>query len=820
MLRFLVAKNVAPLKKPFYFQLPVLSSPPAHKTVTTDLFFQIPRIGHEFIASISASVDRPASLGVPTRTLPVQIFSPPPTQEEFAKINATLLRHSVAFERIGTIGPLGPWPALIEAPEILSLFTVFRPYLRTDGKDYSAQLGRDRTKQPLFGGQSEPKKKNGVRVFGGMSTGHGKVLTVWDVLWPLLQPPLNFAFSEYLDLPSTLRPYQYDGVRALVDNESFLLGDDMGTGKTVQAVVALRILVQKAKVRRALIVCPLAILPSWAEHLERWGRILNFSVVRGSKAERRLQWNTAAHVYLTTYDTLREDLEIVCDPLDGMRFDLVIADEVQKVKNPGSGISQALKKLEAERRWGLSGTPYENRIEDVISIFEFLRPGLLRSQGESFQSVKAKIRPLLLRRTKDLLRDELPKKIQNVVWLQLGNRQREAYDLAERDGVIRLREEGEHVTVTHVLALLGKLKEICNFEPRTEESVKLDSLAELLEEVTAEGNKGLVFTQYIGSGVVPITRGLEKYGVVEYSGRTNTDQKRRVALERFANDQSCRVLVCTQAAAGLGLNLTAANYVFHFDHWWNPARTSQAEDRVHRIGQEKPVFVYHLWIKGTVEERIFKILARKRAEFEEVIGGISNTEGTGLSEEELFELFDLKRPPRKEEAPPEVSRTGSYQEAKTPPEQTRRAEPSDIDAWPMIRETELTLRKCIRSVLTRQYGDQAGDRIFEHLGAMDAQSIRLRISQAQHRYGGSDEFAPSDSPLDYVYIAQLVELVSKEWMLFRPVFGEKRFLADKVKDIASVRNDEAHFRNIPQVEKMRAYVACADILTKLKEMTH
>lgn len=698
------------------------------------------------------------------------------------------------------------------------MFVVFRPYMRTEGKNYSGQLKHDRGQIGLFGGKLEPKRKNGVRVFGGMSTGSGMVVTVWDALWPLLQPPLNFAFSEYLDLPSTLRPYQYDGVRALADNQSFLLGDDMGTGKTVQAVVALRILVQKAKVRKGLIVCPLAVLPTWADHLERWGRILNFSVVRGSKAERRVQWNTPAHVYLTTYETLREDVEIVCDPSEGMEFDLVIADEVQKIKNPGTGTSQALKRVDAARRWGLSGTPYENRIDDVISIFDFLRPGLLRSEGESFQSVKAKIKPLFLRRTKEVLRHELPKKIQNVVWLQLGNSQREAYDLAEREGIIRLRGEGEHVTVTHVLALLGKLKEICNFDPQTGESIKLDSLTEFIEEVIAEGNKGLVFTQYIGSGVEPITGGLQKYGVVEYSGRTNTDQKRRVALERFAKDKSSKVLVCTQAAAGLGLNLTAANYVFHFDHWWNPARTTQAEDRVHRIGQEKPVFVYHLWIKDTVEERIFKILARKRAEFEEVIGGISNTEGTGLSEDELFELFGLKKAPRKREVAAEVPQTRFYGEAKTPLEPPSRPEPLDIDAWPMIRETELTLRKCIRSVLNGEYAGRTGDRIFEHLGPTEAEAIRLRIYQAQHRYGGSGEFAPSDSPLDYVYIGQLVDLVSREWLLFRPIFGEKRFLADKIKDIASVRNDEAHFRSIPQVEKMRAYVACADILTKLREI--
>ncbi len=572
MLRFLIARNIAPLRRPNTFFLPVTNAFRILQSSPSDLRILAPKDTQQVIPPLVVHLEPSVQLigGVNYESL--SLLVPPGIHP-----------HPIALT---SRSDLVHWPT-IDTPQVEGKFTPFLPYLKTDGKNFSAHQ-IETTQHRTSASESSLKKRPGVRVIGGMSTGKGMIVTVWDSLWPVLQPPLNFAFSEYLDLPSELRPYQYEGVRFLADSKGALLGDDMGTGKTVQAVVALRILVQKGEVRKALVVCPLAVLPAWAEHLESWGRILNVSLVRGSKAERRQQWNMPAHVYLTTYDTVREDVDILCDGVDGLQFDLTIADEVQKIKNPGTGTSQALKRLDAgSRRWGLSGTPYENRIDDVISIFGFLRSGLLSPDGESLSSVKAKIKPYFLRRTKDILADELPKKTQTVVWLDLKGKQRAAYELAEREGVVRLREEGERITVTHILALLGKLKEICNFDPQSGESAKADSLNEFLEEVSAEGNKALVFTQYISSGVDPVVCNLRAYGSLEYSGRTNTDQKRSAVLNRFKTDDSCKVLVCTQAAAGLGLNLTAASYVFHFDHWWNPARTSQAEDRVYRIGQKK-----------------------------------------------------------------------------------------------------------------------------------------------------------------------------------------------------------------------------------------
>jgi superfamily II DNA or RNA helicase len=711
----------------------------------------------------------------------------------------------------------------VEPPGVRSLFTAFQPHFRVQGRNYSGQPSPEEraspgrpawARKPIFGSRHQPRAAPSatrtVAFFG-----------VWDAIWPILQPPLNFAFTEVLDLPSELRQYQYEGVRFLADAEAALLGDDMGTGKTVQAAVALRILFQKGRVRSALVVCPLAVLSVWQQHLQDWAPVISLVTVRGTRAERRALWSTQSHVHLTTYETVREDTDSLDEPGPTGRFDLVIADEIQRIKNPDAAVSRAMRELAAPRRWGLSGTPLENRLEDLVAIFAFLKPGLLRRGVENPGSVRTKIAPFFLRRTKDVLKSELPEKVPSTIWLDLQGAQRRAYEVAEREGVVELGKQGARVTVTHVLALLGKLKEICNFDPPTGQSAKLETLKELLDPALSQGTKALVFSQFVRWGVSRIAAALPREeGALEYTGALS-EHARRSVLEKFSADPSHKVLVCTHAAAGLGIDLTAANYVFHFDHWWNPAREDQATSRAHRFGQKKSqVFVYHLWVRGTVEERVYRKLQQKRAEFDEVIGAMSNVEGTGLSEEELFDIFGLKKPRR---GPP--VRATARPPAPAPPAATgppagAGAAVPDIEVWPLIRETELAFRACIREVMARHYGPGAGSRAIRYLGSQEAERIAKTISAAKqryaNRYGDGGDLSPSENPLDYVYLAQLVQIVCGEWALFKPIFGERRFLDERVKDVAGVRNDEAHFRSIPAVEKMRAYVACSDLLTKLK----
>lgn len=700
----------------------------------------------------------------------------------------------------------GPLEVALGGVSVFSRLAIFLPHFKVEGRNYAE--GSETGPRAPGVATSKATGTKGV----GCPTANKTFISKWDALWPLLQPPLNFSFPESLDFPSDLRPYQIDGVRFLADNDSALLADDMGTGKTVQCTAALRILAQKGKVHKALIVCPLAVLSSWERHIVDWGRVLALVTVRGNKNERRLQWKTEAHVYIATYETLREDIDILMGNSDPPKFDLIVADEVQKIKNPATATAKAMRSLVASRRWGLSATPFENRADELISVFGFIKPGLLVRDRETTESIKKKIAPFFLRRTKEVLKGELPEKVHDVAWLELGREQRRVYDLAERQGIVELEEQGEKITISHVLALLQRLKQLCNFDPRTGESIKLETLRERLDEVAQQGSKSLVFSQFKDFGVARIKNALPNTEALEYTGELSYAERERV-LEKFAHDPSSKVMICTQAAAGLGLNLTAANYVFHFDHWWNPARTAQAEDRVHRIGQKKTVFVYHFWVKNTVEERIYKILQRKRAQFEEIIGPMSNAEGTGLSEEELFEVFGLKKA-RKVVIPKRAVETA---ETEVIPEPAPATDSFDLDVWPLIRRTELALRKRVREVLVQCYGPSAKQRVLTHLGNEEAERISQTIEQYKRKYSNSpDEFSPSEDPLDYTYLKQMMLVISREWQLFKPIFLDRGYIDSKVSEIAAVRNDEAHFRGIPAVEKMRAYVACSDLLGRLQ----
>lgn len=785
MLRLSLARRLTPLDSPAQLALradQLGATPSISGSFTADLCF-VPVRQQVRVPALAVEVERPLVLPLgPSQRAETDASSPPLPAQAFVELSLGDVR-------------------------VFSRLAVFLPHFRVQGKSYADR----ESSVPIPGGPPSAPTRSGT----GRRPVGGVLISRWDALWPLLQPPLNFSFPESLDFPSDLRPYQVDGVRFLADRETALLGDDMGTGKTVQAVVALRILFQKGKVSRALVVSPLAVLSSWESHLLDWGRVLKCVTVRGTRAERELQWQTPAHVYVATYDTIREDAGALMSGGEPPEFDLVVADEIQKIKNSATATSRAMRSIVVPRRWGLSATPFENRAEELVSVFGFLKPGLLAPDHESAYTIKHKIAPFFLRRTKDVLKGELPEKVHDVLWLDMGSIQRRAYDLAEQQGVVELEGKGESITVSHVLALLQKLKQLCNFEPKSGESVKLKALREQLEEVAERGNKALVFTQFKGFGVTRIKEGLGVEGILDYTGNLSYSEREQV-LARFENEPSCNVLVCTQAAAGLGLNLTAANYVFHFDHWWNPARTAQAEDRVHRIGQRKTVFVYHFWVRKTVEERIYNILQRKRAQFEEIIGPMSNAEGTGLSEDELFEVFGLKR------ASGSVHRRQATETPRVEPavEASPASGVPDVDVWPLIRRAELALRRCIREVLTQSYGSGAPERVLAHLGVEEAARITQTIAHYRGKYSATpDEFSASEDPLDYTYLKQMMQIISREWVLFKPIFGDRAYVDAKLSEIAAVRNDEAHFRGIPPVEKMRAYVACSDLLARLQQQS-
>ncbi len=498
-------------------------------------------------------------------------------------------------------------------------------------KDDNAPQAKEKSKeQKREGDFVEPKKR------GRKSKNPQPPPSIWDLLFAVLQPPLSFGQSENLLLPSSPYPYQWQGIKFLMDNEHALLADDMGTGKTVMTIVALKILIQQTKVHHVLILCPPSVLYEWKRHLDDWSPELTSYLIRGSQEIRKSLWQMPIHIYVTTYDTLKGDIENDVLPNENLgQFDVVILDEAHHIKNMKSKRFRAIKKLQPERRWALTGTPIQNKIEDLASIFEFVYPGYLTSFDLHPEQIQARIKPYFLRRRKKEVMPDLPPKIYEPIELELDEEQDIAYKQAEagiRNEFDEVLARGEKVTKQHIFAKLTILKQICNFAPRKSTSPKTDSLKERIEEIIESGNKVIVFSQYLDEGVSKLEKILGTYGVAKIVGG-QTDANRRGEIEKFKKNPEVPVLIASVRSGGEGLNLTEASYVVHFDHWWNPAVMWQAEDRVHRRGQTKGVNIYSYWMKDTIDERIQQKLREKGILFEKVVDG--------LAEEGIEELFTV-----------------------------------------------------------------------------------------------------------------------------------------------------------------------------------
>jgi SNF2 family DNA or RNA helicase len=460
----------------------------------------------------------------------------------------------------------------------------------------------------------------------------------------VLQPPLGLCLSPdgVIDWPHELLPFQVQGVRLLLERDRLLLADEMGLGKTIQALAAVRLLALRREVESCLIVTPAAVLTQWRDRFVEWAPELRLAFVRGGPAERDGWWRAPAHAYLVGYETLRADLALARSRV----WDLVILDEAQRIKSAGAGVAEAARALPRRRAWALTGTPMENRPTDVVSVLEFVRPRLDQdgpAVDRAASSLRAQLDGIQLRRRKADVLPQLPARIESELVLPMEADQRRAYERAERDGLVQLRAEGPAVSVTSVLELIVRLKQLCNFDPTTGASTKLRDLDERLSLLRESGERGLVFTQFTDDtyGAQAIARRLAAHRPLVLTGSLTLDQRARV-IERFRADPSHGLLILSLRAAGVGLDLQDASYVFHFDRWWNPAVEDQATGRSHRMGQKRPVHVYTYTMESTVEERTAEILRSKRLLFDEIVEGAGiPTEGT-LSREELLDVVGLR----------------------------------------------------------------------------------------------------------------------------------------------------------------------------------
>jgi len=468
----------------------------------------------------------------------------------------------------------------------------------------------------------------------------------WDFLFVLLQPPLALDLPESLALPHDLYKYQVKGVKFLISNQQALLADDMGTGKTVMTLVALKLLMQQAKVHKALIVCPPSVLHEWRRHLDEWTPELVTTFVRGQKELRKLLWGFPSHVYVTAYSTLRNDVRSGLLPKDYKKqFDVVVIDEAHHIKNPNTAQSRSVKTLDPNYRWALTGTPVQNKLEDMHALFEFVYPGLLTS-FDTEERVKIKIAPHFLRRRKQEVMADLPPKIRQELELDLDPDQQKAYEQVERESRLEIAALGDRVTKQHIFAKLILLKQICNFAPGKITSPKLEDLIERVEEIIQSGQKVFIFSQYRGEGIDKIERSLKPYNPAKIVGG-QSDAVRGAEIERFKYRDDTPILLASRSG-GEGLNLVEASYVILFDHWWNPAVMWQAEDRAHRHGQKNSVNIYSYWMLDTIDIRIREILERKGLLIDNVVDGLADKykEETDidemLSKEDLLEILGIK----------------------------------------------------------------------------------------------------------------------------------------------------------------------------------
>jgi SNF2 family DNA or RNA helicase len=466
-------------------------------------------------------------------------------------------------------------------------------------------------------------------------------------------------------LKAELRPYQLQGVSWLQflreQQLAGVLADDMGLGKTLQTLTHILLEKENGRLQKpALIVTPVSLLGNWQREAARFTPSLRTLVLHGAQRHGAAQDMLDADIVLTPYSLLGRDKE----RWQSVPWTMVVLDEAQNIKNASTDVAQSAFDLPARQRLCLSGTPMENHLGELWSLFHFLMPGFLGSQrqfkelyrtpiekqgsSERLTELSRRVTPFMLRRTKKLVASDLPDKIESLSTVTLEGKQADLYETIRLTTEKAVREalstRGLAQSQIQVLDALLKLRQVC-CDPRlvplpaaqkVKQSAKLEHLMDILPEMLAEGRKVLLFSQFT-SMLELIEQELPKHKI-EWAKLTGQSKKRDEIIERFTSGQVPLFLISLKAG-GVGLNLPQADTVIHYDPWWNPAVENQATDRAHRIGQKNQVFVYKLVAAGTIEERMLALQERKAQLAASMLGGAQARKEALFTEDDIANLL-------------------------------------------------------------------------------------------------------------------------------------------------------------------------------------
>ncbi|MDO4169134.1 MAG: SNF2 helicase associated domain-containing protein [Lachnospiraceae bacterium] len=482
----------------------------------------------------------------------------------------------------------------------------------------------------------------------------------------LIRDMKNVTDSDYevpKSLCASLRRYQKTGYRWLRTLAHYgfggILADDMGLGKTIQTIAYLLARKEVGIKKQSLIICPASLVYNWQKEFEHFAPSLHVRMMVGSASIRKQKFalEDRDDVWITSYDTAKRDIVLYQE----CRFDTLVIDEAQNIKNHNTQVAKAVKLIPSDIRFALTGTPIENRLSELWSIFDYLMPGILESyekfrkkyenpiilgQDQStMEQLKKLVSPFILRRVKKDVLKELPDKVEQIVYAQMDSEQKKLYTGHALNLLTSLEQQSQEQIrrgKLEILAELTKLRQICCdpsllYEDYQAGACKVDMCEELVKDAIAGNHKVLIFSQF--TSIFPILEErLKKSGISYYELTGHTPKQKRMQMVESFNKNDVPVFLISLKAGGTGLNLTSASIVIHFDPWWNLAAQNQATDRAHRIGQENQVVVFKLIVKDTIEEKIIELQKKKQELADEILGeeGIS---AASLTREDLMAIL-------------------------------------------------------------------------------------------------------------------------------------------------------------------------------------